>query len=99
MAKNKPNILFFFSDQHSVHHLGCYGDKVVKIPNLGKLAKSGTLFENAPLCVPSRSALMTGKYTKNKGMYENDCLLDDRLHKSFATTLSENFIEMKYLVK
>ena len=62
---DKPNILFILSDDHSVPHLGCYGDPNLKTPNLDKLAAEGMRFERtyttAPQCVPSRSSLMTGR--------------------------------------
>jgi N-sulfoglucosamine sulfohydrolase len=62
---DKPNILFILSDDHSVPHLGCYGDPNIKTPNLDKLAAEGMRFERtyttAPQCVPSRASLMTGR--------------------------------------
>jgi arylsulfatase A-like enzyme len=62
---DKPNILFILSDDHSVPHLGCYGDPNLKTPNLDKLAAEGMRFERtyttAPQCVPSRASLMTGR--------------------------------------
>ncbi|MFK7803323.1 MAG: sulfatase-like hydrolase/transferase [Anaerolineae bacterium] len=63
----KPkNHLFLISDEHSRRVLGCYGDTIVKTPNLDKLAASGTRFTNAytpsPICVPARASLATGRY-------------------------------------
>ncbi len=34
----KPNLLFIMSDQHAPRVTGCYGDKIVRTPNLDKLA-------------------------------------------------------------
>jgi len=63
--RDKPNILFILSDDHSVPHLGCYGDPNLKTPNLDKLAAEGMRFDRvyttAPQCVPSRASLMTGR--------------------------------------
>jgi len=57
---DKANILFILSDDHSVPHLGCYGDPNLKTPNLDKLAAEGMRFDctytTAPQCVPSRSS-------------------------------------------
>ncbi len=57
MAAEKPNILFIAVDDLKPD-LGCYGSKVVKTPNLDRLAKRGTLFLNAyanqSVCGPSR---------------------------------------------
>src|SRR5258706_16424879 len=60
-----PNILFILSDDHSAPYLGAYGATWMSTPNLDKCAREGVLFERAftaaPQCVPSRTALMTGR--------------------------------------
>ena len=60
------NLLFIMSDEHSRRVVGCYGDSIVKTPNLDKLAASGTRFANAytpsPICAPARASLATGRY-------------------------------------
>jgi uncharacterized sulfatase len=60
-----PNVLLIITDDQSWEHLGCYGDKAVKTPNIDKLALKGIRFENAytpcPSCSPSRAALLTGQ--------------------------------------
>ncbi len=40
---NRPNILLLMSDNHSWNHLGCYGDPVVKTPNIDMVAKQGVI--------------------------------------------------------
>ncbi len=61
----RPNILFILSDDQSVPHAGCYGDKAIKTPNLDHFASEGMCFEKqfcgAPQCVPSRATFMTGR--------------------------------------
>ncbi len=63
--KDKPNVLFLFSDQHRRDAAGCYGHPQVRTPNLDRLAASGVRFTQAyaaaPICHPCRSALMTGR--------------------------------------
>jgi arylsulfatase A-like enzyme len=63
--KKRPNILLIISDDHHAGHVGCYGDKNVKTPNLDKLAAGGIRMTRAyvttPQCVPSRASLMTGR--------------------------------------
>lgn len=64
-SRDRPNILFLLSDDHSYPYLGCYGDSNVRTPNLDRLAAAGMKFHGfftaAPQCVPSRAALMTGR--------------------------------------
>ena len=62
---NRPNIIFYFSDQQRWDTLGCYGQSLNVTPNLDRLAKEGVLFENAftcqPVCGPARACLQSGK--------------------------------------
>ena len=72
----KPtNVLFIHSDQHTKRVLGCYGNPVVKTPNLDALAARGTRFANAycptPICVPSRASLATGRYAHRIESWDN----------------------------
>jgi len=68
-SKAKPNILLVVSDDHSIPHVGAYGDanclKNQITPNLDKFAKEGMCFTRAytaaPQCAPSRIALLTGR--------------------------------------
>ncbi len=63
--EKKPNIMILMSDNHSWNHLGCYGDKVVKTPNIDKIATKGIRFTNAfcsaPSCTPARASMLTGQ--------------------------------------
>lgn len=80
---DRPNLLYILSDQHSPRSLGCYGDSLVRTPNLDSLAESGITFDNAycgsPLCVPSRMAMLTGRYPHETGVWENDHILDSAI--------------------
>ena len=62
----KPNILFIMSDQLRHDAVGCNGNRVVRTPNLDRLAASGVNFSNSftpdPICVPARASLTTGCY-------------------------------------
>lgn len=65
-AAVRPNILFVIADDWSYPHAGAYGDKVIKTPNIDRMAGEGVLFNNAycaaPSCTPSRAAILTGWY-------------------------------------
>jgi len=73
---DKPNVLFIAVDDlnHWVGHLG--RNRQTKTPNLDRLAAMGVSFSNAhcaaPLCNPSRAALLSGKRPGTSGIYEND---------------------------
>jgi len=59
----KPNVMFIIVDDLRTE-LGCYGNKIIKSPNIDALAKDGVLFTNAycqvGVCAPSRASAMTG---------------------------------------
>ena len=61
--------------------LGCYGNTTARTPHLDALARHGARFEYctvaSPLCVPSRVAFFTGRYSSNTGCRDNTRLLPD----------------------
>ena len=63
-ASPKLNVLFIAVDDLRPE-MGCYGNQVIKTPNLNRLAASGMVFNHAycqqAVCSPSRSSLMTGR--------------------------------------
>ena len=69
--KERPNILIIFTDDQGYADLGCFENKKNKTPRLDQLAKEGTRFTSfyaQPVCGPSRSALLTGRYpVRSKG--------------------------------
>jgi choline-sulfatase len=69
------NVLFFMSDQHARHITGCYGNDLIRTPNIDSIAEQGTRFDAAytpcPICVPARACFATGKYTHNNGYWDN----------------------------
>lgn len=69
------NIVVFMSDEHNPLYSSVYGHKTVHTPNLDRLAKMGTVFENAycnsPVCSASRSAFMSGKPVHQTQSYNN----------------------------
>jgi arylsulfatase len=74
-ADKKPNILFILTDNLGYGEIGCYGGGVTRgapTPRIDSLAKEGTRFLNANMetqCTPSRSSLMTGRFSIRSGTY------------------------------
>ncbi len=70
--KTKPNIVLLTADDMNVDSVGCFGSYVKDAtPNLDKLASQGMRFEHAHMqttvCMPSRHAIMCGKYPHVSG--------------------------------
>ena len=69
----RPNIVLLVSDDHGREALGCYGNPVIKTPNLDRLAAEGTLFTSAfctsASCSPSRATILSGLQGHGNGMY------------------------------
>jgi uncharacterized sulfatase len=65
-AALRPNIVMVFIDDMGWGDFSCFGNKDAKTPNVDRLAAEGIRFEqfyvNAPICSPSRCALVTGQY-------------------------------------
>lgn len=69
----RPNIVLIVSDDHGLDAVGCYGNPVIKTPNLDGLAREGVRFTNAfcttASCSASRSVILTGMYNHANGQY------------------------------
>ncbi len=72
-AAQQPNIILFVSDDHGIDALGCYGNPVVKTPNMDQLAAEGIRFTRAyctsASCAASRAVILTGIYGHATGSY------------------------------
>ena len=86
-AKPKYNVIVIASDDLRPT-LGCYGNNIVKTPNIDKLSSQGVKFDRAytqyPLCNPSRSSLLTGRYPTQTGVMDNE-LYFRALHPEFVS--------------
>jgi arylsulfatase A-like enzyme len=73
--KPKYNVLFLISDDLRPE-LGCYGNSIIKTPNVDSLAARGTRFDRAyaqfPLCNPSRTSILNGRYPTQTGVMDNN---------------------------
>ena len=76
--KKRPNIVFFFTDDHAPHAIGAYNGWLKSVnptPEIDKLADDGMLFENSfctnSICGPSRAVIMSGKHSHKNGFMNN----------------------------
>ncbi|MEY5010630.1 MAG: Arylsulfatase [Verrucomicrobiota bacterium] len=71
-APAQPNIVFFLVDDLGYSDCGFNGGTEIQTPHIDRLAKSGAVLENhyvQPVCSPTRSALLTGRYPTHTGVY------------------------------
>jgi arylsulfatase A-like enzyme len=71
-AEKQPNIVFLLIDDLGYADCGFNGGKDIHTPSIDKLAAAGTVLESLyvqPVCSPTRSALMTGRYATHTGVY------------------------------
>lgn len=65
--QNQPNIIYILADDLGYGDVGCYGQKIIKTPNIDRLANEGMLFTQhyagCTVSAPSRSSLLTGLHT------------------------------------
>ena len=71
----RTNILFIMADDHAYQAISAYSDKLIKTPNIDRIAEEGLLFTNASvtnsICAPSRATILTGKHTHINGKIDN----------------------------
>lgn len=91
----KTNILFILTDDHGAWAMGCAGNDEVKTPNLDRIAREGTRFDNcfcvSPVCSPARTSIFTGKIPSQHGVHDwlakghldGEEALSDSLKKEF----------------
>jgi N-sulfoglucosamine sulfohydrolase len=101
-ATRRPNILWLISEDTSPD-LGCYGNPLVRTPNLDKLAAEGARFTNAfvtaPVCSASRSCFMTGMYQTTIGAHNHRSHRTDGYKLAPpATVITEYFRRAGYFV-
>lgn len=67
-----PNFVILFADDLGYGDLSCYGHPTIRTPNLDRMAAEGLRFTDfysaAPVCTPSRAALLTGRLAVRSGM-------------------------------
>ena len=74
--RDKPNLLFLWTDEQRADTMAAYGNTRIHTPNLNKLGRESVVFERAyvtqPVCTPNRSAVMTGLWPHTSGCVMNN---------------------------
>ena len=74
-SQKQPNVIVILTDDQGAVDLNIYGAKDLYTPNMDRIAKEGTMFTQfyagAPVCSPSRAALLTGKTNLKAGLEGN----------------------------
>src|SRR6476659_10490975 len=100
----RPNVLFILADDLGYGDLSCYGRPEYKTPVLDNLAKQGMKFTDnyasAPVCTPTRTAYITGRYPHRLAVGLQEPLSDSNMtlgippeHPTIATQLKANGYE------
>ena len=79
----QPNVIVCICDQLRAFEVGCYGNEVVRTPNIDRLAAGGVRFEHAvstdPVCMPARASLISGQFARTcMGALGNVSEFDER---------------------
>jgi arylsulfatase A-like enzyme len=89
-AADAPNVLLVVTDDQGFGDLGAHGNPVVKTPHLDAFTKQSAWLKNfhvCPVCSPTRSALLTGKYNYRTGIV--DTFIGRSLMRPDVRTLAE----------
>uniref|UniRef100_A0A7M5V5R4 Sulfatase N-terminal domain-containing protein n=1 Tax=Clytia hemisphaerica TaxID=252671 RepID=A0A7M5V5R4_9CNID len=91
LCAEKPNFVIIVADDLGWNDVSFHGSDQIPTPNIDKLAKEGIILNNyyvAPICSPSRSAIMTGRYPIHTGMQESTVFASD----TWGVGLNETFL-------
>lgn len=76
--RERPNIVFIFSDDHAFQAISAYGGRLAKAaptPNIDRIGKEGIIFTRCcvtnSICAPSRAVILTGKHSHLNGVINN----------------------------
>ncbi len=96
----KPNVLWFQADEQRPDSLSCYGSSWARTPNIDRIASRGTVLQSAvcasPVCLPSRSAQLSGRYPHEFGCLNNMLLDGGRRFPAGYTTFPEVLATLGY---
>ena len=91
-ARERPNIIFIMTDDHTTQAMSCYGGNLIETPNMDRLAAEGMRFDNCyatnALSGPSRACILTGKLSHINGFKDNSSTFDGS-QQTFPKLLQE----------
>ena len=96
-VEQKPNIILIITDDQGYGDIGYNGNPHIKTPNLDLLAANSMRFNNfyvSPVCAPTRSSLLTGRYSLRTGV--TDTYNGGAMMSNDETTLAEILKENNY---
>ena len=89
----RPNFIFICTDQQRSDSLGCYGNPIVRSPNIDAIAEKGMRFTRhitpMQICSPSRATMVTGMYPRNHRLIVNGMALPEE-HPTLPGVLADN---------
>lgn len=94
---SRPNVIIIMTDDQGYGDFGVMGNKVIETPNIDAMARRSVLWENfyvSPVCSPTRSSLMTGRY--NFRTYVLDTWLGRSMMAAQEETMAEILREAGY---
>jgi arylsulfatase A-like enzyme len=73
---DKPNLLFFWTDEQRTDTMAAYGNPWCRVPAMNRLASQSVIFDRCyvtqPVCTPSRSSVLTGRWPHSTGCVRNN---------------------------
>jgi len=100
-GQEKPNVVYIMADDLGWADLGCYGNRKISTPNLDRLASGGIKFNRAyaaaPVCTPTRTAFMTGRYPARTAVGLREPL--DQVAEDSLVGLTPDIMSLPLLLK
>jgi arylsulfatase A-like enzyme len=96
-VQKRPNVILIITDDQGYGDLGITGNPHVKTPVIDKFAKESIRFNNfyvSPVCAPTRSSLMTGRYSLRTGI--RDTYNGGAIMASDEVTIAEMLKQANY---
>ena len=95
--RKKPNVILVLTDDQGYGDLACHGNPAIQTPHLDKLYTQSTRLTNFhvdPTCAPTRSALMTGRYSNRTGVWHT--IQGRNLLRRREVTMADVFVQNGY---